>query len=460
MMDLAFNFEEEKTMPAEAAAEGPQPKTVTELSNEIKRFVEGNFGRVLVRGEIFGDKRADSGHWYLSLKDENSVLSAVCWRGVASGLKVKIEDGLEVIASGKITTFSGKSSYQLVIESLEPAGQGALLKLLEERKQQFIKEGLFDTAHKKPIPFLPRTIGVVSSASGAVIRDIIHRIRDRFPSHIVLWPTPVQGEGAAEKVAAAIRGFNALDGNDSVRRPDVIIVARGGGSLEDLWPFNEEVVIRAVYDSEIPLISAVGHETDTMLIDYAADKRAPTPTGAAEFAVPVKDELVSGLNILDLSLIHILVTDSRYVTPTAVSMYSAIKNKCPQSTYNFYVVAEEITRRDENMLLNLQKLAPGTVHVKIIPQQELDLPYENMQRFMQYKVGMHKIFLPDTLKELDKVIYMDGDTLVLKDLRELFDIDVSTFYAAVAKDGIFYRFPKEDVYKRQVLLPKLKPTEL
>lgn len=221
-------------------------------------------------------------------------MSAVCWRGVASGLKVKIEDGLEVIASGKITTFSGKSSYQLVIESLEPAGQGALLKLLEERKQQFIKEGLFDTAHKKPIPFLPRTIGVVSSASGAVIRDIIHRIRDRFPSHIVLWPTPVQGEGAAEKVAAAIRGFNALDGNDSVRRPDVIIVARGGGSLEDLWPFNEEVVIRAVYDSEIPLISAVGHETDTMLIDYAADKRAPTPTGAAEFAVPVKDELVSG----------------------------------------------------------------------------------------------------------------------------------------------------------------------
>ena len=282
MMDLAFNFEEEKTMPAEAAAEGPQPKTVTELSNEIKRFVEGNFGRVLVRGEIFGAKRADSGHWYLSLKDENAVLSAVCWRGVASGLKVKIEDGLEVIASGKITTFSGKSSYQLVIESLEPAGQGALLKLLEERKQQFIKEGLFDTAHKKPIPFLPRTIGVVSSASGAVIRDIIHRIRDRFPSHIVLWPTPVQGEGAAEKVAAAIRGFNALDGNDSVRRPDVIIVARGGGSLEDLWPFNEEVVIRAVYDSEIPLISAVGHET-----------------GAAEFAVPVKDELVSGLNILD-----------------------------------------------------------------------------------------------------------------------------------------------------------------
>ncbi|MCM1323526.1 MAG: exodeoxyribonuclease VII large subunit [Acetobacter sp.] len=298
MMSMSFEFEEENTIIAPKIIE-PQPKTITEISNEIKRFVEGNFNHVLIRGEIFGAKRADSGHWYLSLKDEGAVLAAVCWRGVASNLKVKIEDGLEVIATGKITTFAGKSSYQLVIESLEPAGQGALLKLLEERKQQFIKEGLFDAAHKKPIPFLPETIGVVSSASGAVIRDIIHRIRDRFPSHIVLWPTPVQGDGAAEKVAAAIRGFNTLTKESSVKRPDVIIVARGGGSLEDLWAFNEEVVIRAVYDSEIPIISAVGHETDTMLIDYVSDKRAPTPTGAAEFAVPVKDELVSSLNILD-----------------------------------------------------------------------------------------------------------------------------------------------------------------
>lgn len=277
----------------------PQPKTVTEISNDIKRFVEGNFNHVLIKGEIFGAKRADSGHWYLSLKDENAVLAAVCWRGTASALKIKIEDGIEVIATGKITTFSGKSSYQLVIEHLEPAGQGALLKLLEERKQQFIKEGLFDAAHKKNIPFLPQTIGVVSSATGAVIRDIIHRIRDRFPSHILLWPTPVQGDGAAEKIAAAIRGFNALSAEGSIPKPDVLIVARGGGSLEDLWAFNEEIVIRAVYDSVIPVISAVGHETDTMLIDYVSDKRAPTPTGAAEFAVPVKDELVSGVNILD-----------------------------------------------------------------------------------------------------------------------------------------------------------------
>lgn len=266
--------------------------TVSEISFEIKRFVETTFGKVRVRGEIFGAKRADSGHYYLSLKDENAVLSAVCWKGVAAQLAVKPEDGLEVVATGKITTFAGKSSYQLVIEQMEVAGAGALLKLLEERKKQYAAEGLFDAAHKQKIPYLPEVVGVVTSASGAVIRDIIHRIRDRFPRHVLLWPTAVQGEGAAEKIAAAINGFNALPENGPVPRPDVLIVARGGGSLEDLWPFNEDVVIRAVYASKIPLISAVGHETDTMLIDYVSDLRAPTPTGAAEFAVPVRSELL------------------------------------------------------------------------------------------------------------------------------------------------------------------------
>lgn len=266
--------------------------TVSEISFEIKRFVETAFGKVRVRGEIFGAKRADSGHYYLSLKDENAVLSAVCWKGVAAQLAVKPEDGLEVVATGKVTTFAGKSSYQLVIEQMEVAGTGALLKLLEERKKQYADEGLFDAAHKQKIPYLPKVVGVVTSASGAVIRDIIHRIRDRFPRHVLLWPTPVQGEGAAEKIAAAINGFNALPENGPVPRPDVLIVARGGGSLEDLWPFNEDVVIRVVYASKIPLISAVGHETDTMLIDYVSDLRAPTPTGAAEFAVPVRSELL------------------------------------------------------------------------------------------------------------------------------------------------------------------------
>ena len=275
--------------------------TVSEISAAIKKLVENSFSFVRVKGEIFGAKRADSGHWYLSLKDENSLLAAVCWRGVANTLPLKIEDGIEVIASGRITTFNGRSSYQLVIEKLEIAGEGALLKLLEERKQKFLAEGLFAQEHKKPIPYLPQTIGVITSPTGAVIRDIIHRVRDRFPSRIIVWPTPVQGEGAADKIAAAIRGFNALPLGDK-KRPDVLIVARGGGSLEDLWPFNEEVVVRAVYDSVIPLISAVGHETDTMLIDYAADLRAPTPTGAAELVVPVKKDIYNTLLTADLRM--------------------------------------------------------------------------------------------------------------------------------------------------------------
>lgn len=273
--------------------------SVTEISAEIKRCVETTFSKVRIKGEIFGAKRADSGHWYLSLKDENAVLSAVIWRGVASTLSLKPEDGLEVVVTGRVTTFPGKSSYQVVIEAMEVAGAGALLKLLEERKKQFAAEGLFDAAHKKPIPFLPQTIGVVTSASGAVIRDIIHRVRDRFPSHILIWPTPVQGAGAELKIAEAIAGFNRLE-----PRPDVLIVARGGGSLEDLWCFNEEAVIRAVYASEIPVISAVGHETDTMLIDYVADKRAPTPTGAAEFAVPVRTELLARTQTLHVRLLN------------------------------------------------------------------------------------------------------------------------------------------------------------
>ena len=288
--------------------------SVTEISAAIKKMVESTFSQVRVKGEIFGCKRADSGHYYLSLKDENAILSAVCWKGVAMSLAVKPEDGLEVVATGRITTFAGKSSYQLVIEKLEVAGTGALLKLLEERKQKFASEGLFDPAHKKPLPFLPTIIGVVTSPTGAVIRDIIHRVTDRFPCRIIVWPTLVQGEGAAEQIAAAVEGFNRLSPNGPIPRPDVLIVARGGGSLEDLWCFNEEIVVRSVYNSDIPIVSAVGHETDTMLIDYVADVRAPTPTGAAEFVVPVKSELASKLMLHGsrmINSIHRLYTENR-----------------------------------------------------------------------------------------------------------------------------------------------------
>ena len=288
--------------------------SVTEISAAIKKMVETTFSQVRVKGEIFGCKRADSGHYYLSLKDENAILAAVCWKGVAMSLAVKPEDGLEVVATGRITTFAGKSSYQLVIEKLEIAGTGALLKLLEERKQKFASEGLFDPAHKKPLPFLPTIIGVVTSPTGAVIRDIIHRVTDRFPCRIIVWPTLVQGDGAAEQIAAAVEGFNRLSPNGPIPRPDVLIVARGGGSLEDLWCFNEEIVVRSVYNSDIPIVSAVGHETDTMLIDYVADVRAPTPTGAAEFVVPVKSELASKLMLHGsrmINSIHRLYTENK-----------------------------------------------------------------------------------------------------------------------------------------------------
>ncbi len=277
-----------------ATPQGNLPEyTVSELSRALKRTVEDAYERVRVRGEISGFKRAGSGHLYMSLKDSDAVLDAVCWRSTAGRLSVQPEDGLEVVAIGRLTTYAARSKYQLVVEALELAGEGALLKLLEERRRRLAAEGLFDEARKMPLPFLPEVIGVVTSPTGAVIRDILHRLADRFPRRVLLWPVLVQGEGAAEQIAAAIEGFNRLAPDGPVPRPDLLIVARGGGSLEDLWAFNEEVVVRAAASSRIPLISAVGHETDWTLIDHAADRRAPTPTAAAEMAVPVRTELVA-----------------------------------------------------------------------------------------------------------------------------------------------------------------------
>ncbi len=267
--------------------------TVGEVSQALKRRVEEAFARVRVRGEITGFKRAASGHLYFSLKDADAVLSGVCWRGSAGRLGLEPEDGMEVVATGRLTTYPGRSQYQIVVDAMELAGEGALLKLLEERRKALAAEGLFDEARKRPIPFLPEVIGVVTSPTGAVIRDILHRLADRFPRRVLVWPVLVQGDGAAEQVAAAVAGFDALSAGGDVPRPDVLIVARGGGSLEDLWAFNEEAVVRAVAACTIPVISAVGHETDTTLIDFAADRRAPTPTAAAEMAVPVRTELLA-----------------------------------------------------------------------------------------------------------------------------------------------------------------------
>ena len=275
--------------------------SVSELSGALKRTVESAFGHVRVRGEISGFKRHGSGHCYFTLKDENACIDAVIWRGNASALAFLPEDGAEVIATGKLTTYPGRSKYQIVVDRMEIAGEGALLALLEKRRKALAAEGLFDPKRKRKLPFLPQVIGVVTSPTGAVIRDILHRLADRCPARVILWPVPVQGEGAAAKIAAAIRSFPSLE-----PRPDLLIVARGGGSIEDLWAFNEEEVVRAAAESPIPLISAVGHETDTTLIDHAADRRAPTPTAAAEIAVPVRGELLAQLAELSHRAQHCL----------------------------------------------------------------------------------------------------------------------------------------------------------
>lgn len=269
-----------------------QEYSVSDLSSALKRSVEDQFGYVRVRAELSGVKHAASGHLYFALKDDKAVLDGVCWRGQAQKLAFRPEDGLEVVCTGKLTTYAARSKYQMVVQSMEPAGAGALMALLDERRKKLAAEGLFDENRKKDIPFLPGVIGVVTSPTGAVIRDILHRLNDRFPRRVMVWPVVVQGEAAAGQIAGAIEGFNALEVGGAIPRPDLLIVARGGGSIEDLWAFNEEEVVRAAAASQIPLISAVGHETDTTLIDFASDMRAPTPTGAAEYAVPVREELL------------------------------------------------------------------------------------------------------------------------------------------------------------------------
>jgi exodeoxyribonuclease VII large subunit len=279
-----------------------EPLSITEISALLKRTVEERFGFVRLRGELSGVKRAASGHLYCSLKDEGARIDGVMWKGQVGRLGFMPEDGIEVIATGKLTTYPGRSNYQIVIERMEVAGEGALLALLAKTKARLEVEGLFDQARKQALPYLPRVIGVVTSPTGAVIRDILHRLADRFPSHVLVWPVLVQGQGSAEQIAAAVRGFSQMVAGGEVPRPDLVIVARGGGSIEDLWAFNEEVVVRAIAECTIPLISAVGHETDTTLADFAADWRAPTPTAAAERAVPVREELLGQIAELAMRL--------------------------------------------------------------------------------------------------------------------------------------------------------------
>jgi len=346
--------------------------SVTEVSLSLKSCVEQVFSHVHVRGEVSGIKTVSSGHTYFSLKDKDSVLSAICWRGRNSSTRAALQEGLEIICTGKLSTYPGRSTYQMIVESAEPAGIGALLKLLNERKEQFEKEGLFDQAHKKSIPFLPTYIGVITSPTGAVIRDIMHRLNERFPRQVYLWPVTVQGDGAAEQIAAAIHGFNSIPSaglktpDGVIYKPDVLIVARGGGSLEDLWCFNEECVVRATYASDIPIISAVGHETDTTLIDYVSDLRAPTPTGAAEKAVPVRLQLISQLQALNARL--------------ADSLYRLTDNKRLQ--------LKTLTLPDLSDIINLhfQKLDDRSERLKIAFKsfwQQINSKYDSVSKLLK-----------------------------------------------------------------------------
>jgi exodeoxyribonuclease VII large subunit len=324
--------------------------TVSELSQALKREIEETFGFVRVRGEISGLRRHASGHCYLSLKDESALLDAVIWKNTAQGLATLPEDGMEVVCTGRLSTYPQRSRYQLIIDTIELAGEGALLKLLEERRKRLATEGLFAEERKKRLPHLPEVIGVVTSPSGAVIRDILHRLADRFPRRVLLWPVAVQGEGAAQQVAAAIEGFNRLP-EGAVPRPDLLIVARGGGSLEDLMAFNEEIVVRAAAASAIPLISAIGHETDWTLIDYASDRRAPTPTAAAEMAVPVRLDLLSDLESRSARLASSL---SRLINERRMAL-SGLARGLPEPHDLLGNAAQRLDERAERLALALKR---------------------------------------------------------------------------------------------------------
>ena len=397
--------------------------SVTELSSALKSTIEDNFGYVRIKGELSGINKHSSGHIYLTLKDENAIINGIIWRSSVAKIKIQPEEGLEVICSGKISTgynpgrYPGRSNYQITIDSMKPAGLGALMAILEERKQKLKIEGLFEEIHKKTLPKYPTSIGVITSPTGAVLQDIKHRISDRFPCNIILWPVPVQGNDAAELIENAILGFNTLD-ESKIQKPDVIILARGGGSIEDLWCFNEEEVVRAVFQSQIPVISAIGHETDTTLVDYAADMRAPTPTAAAELATPAKDILISELsensnrlnssikNIVSMSrervvsvqkllpsyqnLFNIKLNDINILAqrlPTAIKIYlqNEITNlQTSSSKLNLKILKEKI-KNSQNSLSSLKNQLTNNSKTNLSTQSNRVLSASKLLESLSYK---------------------------------------------------------------------------
>ncbi|MEQ1789007.1 MAG: exodeoxyribonuclease VII large subunit [Rickettsiales bacterium] len=355
--------------------------SVSEVAQSIKRMVEDRFGRVSLRGEISGWKVASSGHVYFRLKDDSAVIDSVSWKGTVGKFTFKPEDGLEVVVTGKLTTYPGKSSYQIVVDSMQPAGAGALMALLEKRRKALEAEGLFAPERKKKIPFMPQVVGVITSPTGAVIRDILHRISERFPVQVLVFPVAVQGEAAAEQIAAAIDFFNSLNPDSQIPIPDLLIVARGGGSIEDLWAFNEEIVVRAAANSRIPLISAVGHETDTTLIDYASDMRAPTPTAAAEMAVPVREELRLAVGQLglrhDTAIFRLITQRSEQLEglarglPKPVQLLQTATQRLDDLGERLLVALPNLLVRKEQQLAMLTAhLRPQALQIEIRNKQE------------------------------------------------------------------------------------------
>ncbi|MDR1031690.1 MAG: exodeoxyribonuclease VII large subunit [Holosporales bacterium] len=377
--------------------------TVAQLSAKIKQTIESGFGVLNVRGEVSGLKRHASGHTYFSLKDNEAVINAICWRGVKCA--DKLSEGLDVICTARLTTYQQHSNYQLFVTDVQPAGQGALLKMLQELKERLLKEGLFDSLKKKPLPYLPKVIGVITSPSGAVIRDICHRISDRFPVRVLLWPVAVQGDGAAEQVVNAIKGFNEIKLNDGlIPRPDVIIVARGGGSFEDLMPFNDEAVVRAASASSIPLISAIGHETDSTLLDLAADVRAPTPTAAAEMSVPVKDDLLAVVMDLKNRL-------KSGLQRTLKSNEETLKNTVKRLPASWQVVGSSAQKLDHMFDMVKSRVSSHYEHKKHSLIKALVLFYAKKPDTVRFGHNVHETYgkLSVICKELlsNKIFYIE-----------------------------------------------------
>lgn len=391
--------------------------TVSEFSRSIKRVVEDSFGYVRIKGEISSFKKAASGHLYFSLKDENSLLSAVFFRNAAQMVAFEVADGLQVCASGRITTFEGRSNYQIIIEKLEIAGVGAILEMIEKRRQKLIAEGLFDEIHKKPIPFFPKTIGVITSETGAVIEDIKHRIEARCPTHLMIFSTLVQGDKAAAQIIEGVRFFNRMP---AVKRPEVLIIARGGGSFEDLMPFNDENLVREIFKSEIPVISAIGHETDTTLIDYVADLRAPTPTAAAELATPILFDLKSRLNFLSekITLLpqnflqqHFLHLKNlqRYIVDPSKTLLQ-IEEKFLQISDNFNFSVQRFLEKRSQKIAAIRDVEKQILQRVLLLRQRQEFAFKSLNLALRNRAKEAKM----TLENLSKLLKSNHYREVLK----------------------------------------------